>query len=238
MPLFLVKIIKFVGYRKKYTSKYQFMAPKSGITSPYSSSFTGAAVLFTDMNVAVSMLLENDSPETVKILKTDASHIKIKSETARRRVTAEFVKRFRAVPKSFWTRYVDLSESEQHLALLYVILKTYRLLFEFQINLAIPKYNSPDRVITKNDVNMALNEIASKDEFVDSWSAETRDRASSQYLTILRQSGLINEVTGELQNPDVPDEALLWYVQTGEVWFLQACFLPGYKIEQIKQLAL
>ncbi len=214
------------------------MASKPGSNSPYSASFTGAAILFSDMNVAVRMLLEDDSPETIKTLKTDASYIQIKSETARRRVTAEFVKRFRAVPKSFWTRYVELPENEQRLALLYVVLKTYQLLFEFQINLAIPKYNSPDRVLTKNEVSMALNEIASKDEFVDSWSAETRDRASSQYLTILRQSGLVSESTGELQSPNLPDEALLWYVQSGEVWFLQACFFPGYKIEQLKQLAV
>ena len=214
------------------------MASKPGSNSPYSASFTGAAILFSDMNVAVRMLLEDDSPETIKMLKTDASYIQIKSETARRRVTAEFVKRFRAVPKAFWTRYVELPENEQRLALLYVVLKTYQLLFEFQINLAIPKYNSPDRVLTKNEVSMALNEIASKDEFVDSWSAETRDRASSQYLTILRQSGLVSESTGELQSPNLSDEALLWYIQSGEVWFLQACFFPGYKIEQLKQLAV
>lgn len=214
------------------------MASKPGSNSPYSASFTGAAILFSDMNVAVRMLLEDDSPETIKTLKTDASYIQIKSETARRRVTAEFVKRFRAVPKSFWTRYMELPENEQRLALLYVVLKTYQLLFEFQINLAIPKYNSPDRILTKNEVSMALNEIASKDEFVDSWSAETRDRASSQYLTILRQSGLVSESTGELQSPNLQDEALLWYIQSGEVWFLQACFFPGYKIEQLKQLAI
>lgn len=214
------------------------MASKPGSNSPYSASFTGAAILFSDMNVAVRMLLEEDSPETIKTLKTDANYIKIKSSKSRERVTAEFVKRFRAVPKSFWTRYVDLPENEQRLALLYVVLKTYQLLFEFQINLAIPKYNSPDRVLTKNEVSMALNEIASKDEFVDSWSTETRDRASSQYLTILRQSGLVSESTGELQSPNLSDEALLWYVQSGEVWFLQACFFPGYKIEQLKQLAV
>jgi len=214
------------------------MASKPGSNSPYSASFTGAAILFSDMNVAVRMLLEDDSPETIKTLKTDANYIKIKSSKSRERVTAEFVKRFRAVPKSFWTRYMELPENEQRLALLYVVLKTYQLLFEFQINLAIPKYNSPDRVLTKNEVSMALNEIASKDEFVDSWSAETRDRASSQYLTILRQSGLVSESTGELQSPNLSDEALLWYIQSGEVWFLQACFFPGYKIEQLKQLAI
>ena len=195
-------------------------------------------MLFSEMNVAVKMLLENDSPETVKLLKTDANYIQIKAAKSRERVTAEFVRRFRAVPKSFWERYTTLGESEQRLALMYVILKTYQILFEFQINLVIPKYNSPDRVLTKNDVNMALNEIASKDEFVDSWSAETRDRASSQYLTMLRQAGLINDATKELQEPNLPDEAFLYYIRIGEVWFLQACLLPGYKIEQLKQLAV
>lgn len=195
-------------------------------------------MLFSEMNVAVKMLLENDSPETIKMLKTDANYIQIKAAKSRERVTAEFVRRYRAVPKSFWERYITLGESEQRLALLYVILKTYQILFEFQINLVIPKYNSPDRVLTKNDVNMALNEIASKDEFVDSWSAETRDRASSQYLTMLRQGGLINDATKELQEPNLPDDAFLYYIRIGEVWFLQACLLPGYKIEQLKQFAV
>lgn len=214
------------------------MATQLAKNSPYSASFTGAAMLFNEMNVAVKILLENDSPQSVDALKTDPNYIQIKSATARRRVTAEFVKRFHAVPKSFWERYVTLGESEQRLALLFVILKTYQILFEFQINLVIPKHNSPDRVLTKNDVNMALNEIASKDEFVDSWSAETRDRASSQYLTMLRQAGLINDATKELQEPNLPDDAFQYYIRIGEVWFLQACLLPGYKIEQLKQLAV
>ena len=214
------------------------MATQLAKNSPYSASFTGAAMLFNEMNVAVQELLKDDSPETIKRLRTDPDLIQIKAARSRERVTAEFVRRFRAVPKSFWERYVTLTESEQRLALLYVILKTYRLLFEFQINLVIPKYNSPDRVLTKNDVNMALNEIASKDEFVDSWSAETRDRASSQYLTMLRQGGLINDATKELQEPNLPDDAFLYYIRIGEVWFLQACLLPGYKIEQLKQLAV
>ena len=188
------------------------MATQLAKNSPYSASFTGAAMLFSEMNIAVRMLLDNDSSETIQLLKTDANYIQIKSETARRRVTAEFVKRFHAVPKSFWERYIGLPENEQRLALLYVILKTYRIAFEFQINLVIPKYNSPDRILTKNDVNMALNEIASRDEFVDSWTAETRDRVSSQYLTILRQAGMINDTSKELQMPDVPDDCFTYFI--------------------------
>lgn len=206
--------------------------------SPYSASFTGATMMYSEMNIIVNMLLEDNSPGTVKKLKTDAQYLQINSTTARERVTIELVKRFNAVPVSFWERYVTLGEVQQKLALLFVILKTYQLIFEFQVNFTLPKYNSVDRNITKNDVMAALSEIASRDSFVDSWTESTRGRASEHYLSILRQAGLINEQTKELQCPTLQDEDFVYYVKTGDAWFLQACFLPGYRIEQIKQLAI
>lgn len=39
---------------------------------------------------------------------------------------------------------------------------------------------------------MELNEISAKDEFVDSWSDNTKDRVASAYLTILRKVGMLD----------------------------------------------
>lgn len=208
------------------------------ISSLYSASFTGATMMYSEMNVIVRMLLDNDSAETVRKLKTDAQYLLIKSSTSRERVTIELVKRYRTMPVSFWKEYLTLNEKQQRLALFFVILKTYSILFEFQVNLAIPKYNSIDRVLTKNDAYAALSEIATRDEFVDSWTAETRDRVASHYVTMVKQAGLSDEKTGELKTPDVEDRDWVSYIKTGDVWFLQACFLPAYRIEQIKQLAI
>lgn len=206
--------------------------------SQYSASFTGATMLYSEMNTVIKMLMESDTPETVKALRTDVQYLMIKSARSRERVTSELVKRFRTMPLSFWQNYLTLGEREQRLALFFVILKTYKILFEFQVNLAIPKYNSVDRVLTKNDAYAALSEIASRDEFVDSWTDETRDRVASHYVTMVKQAGLSDEVSGELKTPDVSDVDFLPYIKSGDVWFLQACFLPAYKIEQIKQLAI
>lgn len=207
-------------------------------SSPYSASFTGATMMFDEMNVVVEMLLEDNSPETIKKLKSDSQYLQVNSTTGRHRVTSELVKRFNAVPVSFWERYIGLGEAQKRLALLFVILKTYRLLFEFQVNFAIEKYNSIDRTINRNDVLTAMSEVASRDEFVDSWTQKTRERASTHYVTMLRQGGLVDEISGELKCPDVSDEDFVYYVKTGDIWFLQSCFLPSYRIEQIKLLAL
>ena len=207
-------------------------------SSPYSASFTGATMMFNEMNTVVSMLLKDNSSETVKKLRTDAQYLQINSTTGRERVTSELVKRFKMVPTSFWESYVNLAEAQKRLALLFVILKTYSLLFEFQVNLAIAKYNSIDRTINRNDVLAAMSEIASRDSFVDSWTQTTRERAAEHYLAILKQAGLIDVLTGELKIPDVSDADFVDYIKSGDLWFLQACFLPNYRIENIKQLAL
>ena len=55
---------------------------------------------------------------------------------------------------------------------------------------------------------------------------------------MLRQGGFINPANGELQSPDLLDEDYVQYVRSGDLWFLQACLLPGYQIERIKQIAL
>jgi len=195
-------------------------------------------MMYNEMNIVIDMLLADDSRETVRLLRTDAQYLMIKAARSRERVTSELVKRFRTMPVSFWQEYRQLGEKQQRLALFFVILKTYRILFEFQVNLAIPKYNSVDRVLTKNDAFAALSEIASKDEFVDSWTAETRDRVASHYVTMVKQAGLVDEETGELQAPDIDDADFIPYIKSGDLWFLQACFLPAYRIEQIKQLAI
>ncbi len=190
------------------------------------------------MESILPVLLDESIQDKVRVLSQDSTHLQLATLGSRKRVLAEMLVRFNAVDRSFWDRYIGLGEKEKRLALLFVVLKSYRLLFELQINLVIPKYYSPDRVLSKNDVYAAISEVASRDEFVDSWSEDTRKRAASQYVTILRQAGLIDETTDELRETDVADEELYYYAKTGEIWFLQACLLPGYRVEQIKQMAL
>ena len=214
------------------------MPSLSGKNSPYSASFTGGGLMLSETNIIIPLFLEKDASEVIKELRKDTSILQIRSAQSRDRVANEINKRFKAMPKDFWEIYLTMDENQQKAALLFVILKTYLLLFEFQVNLVIPKYHSPDRVLTKNDVLTALSEVAARDEFVDSWSDQTRGRASSQFVSILRQAGLINPVSGELQPLVLGDEDFVYYIRIGELWFLQACLLPGYKIERIKEIAL
>lgn len=214
------------------------MATQLAKNSPYSASFTAAALMHGEMNAVLPYLLKDGSEETIKLIENSVEILPIKSAAGRYRITHEMVKRFNAMPQAFWVDYQTFPEPQQKLALFYVILKTYRLLYEFQLNVAVKRFNSANNTLQIDDLWMEFYNIAARDPFVESWTDRTKKTCIKSYLTMLRQAGLLNPETGTLQRIDIAQEAYIPFVQLGELWFLQACFVPAYEIETIKSLAL
>ena len=214
------------------------MATQLAKNSPYSASFTAAALMHGEMSAVLPYLLNDCSTETVKMIENSVEILPIQSASARERVTLEMVKRFKTMTPAFWVDYQSFPEPQQKLALFYVILKTYRLLYEFQLNVAVKRFNSANNTLQIDDLWMEFYDIASRDPFVDSWTDSTKKKAIKSYLTMLRQTGLLDPDTDRLQRIDIAQEAYIPFVQLGELWFLQACFIPAYEIETIKSLAL
>ena len=94
------------------------------------------------------------------------------------------------------------------------------------------KWYSISKKVEHDDLMMEFNEIAAKDEFVDSWSEATKKRVASAYLTILRKINMIQS-----DNSLIAINCSNWqyYIEMGEIWFLEACLLQPYQIENIKK---
>lgn len=208
------------------------MAKKTN--SPYSASFTGATFMFAEFNAILPLLMDENIDANIKAEVVERKHLQVNTEIAASRVLSEFKKRYTVMPERFWLWYTTLKEQAQKAALLYVILKTYRLLFEFHTGVTIPRWNSAERTVTGNDLLSAYYDIASKDEFVDSWSDQTRKKIISSYQTILCQSGMMDRSTAELRPLHLEAQDYEWYIRNGEAWFLEACLLYPYEIEDIK----
>ena len=204
------------------------------ITSPYTATITGCAFLYNEFIRILPLLMAPNSEEALKEEAVNNNLLQVNSQKARRTFINEFKRRYNAVPASFWTKIQTLSEQGQRAALLYAILKTYRLLFDFHFNVTIKQWNSIERTLQKNDIMMEFNEISAHDEFVDSWTEATKKKCASQYLTILRQAGMLNEKTNELQALHLEANEYEYYIRSGEEWFLEACLLYPYEINDIK----
>lgn len=202
--------------------------------SPYTAAMTGCAFLYYEFIRILPLLMSNDSVALLKDEILNNKLLQVNSQTSRQRFISEFKRRFNSVPIAFWNEFLTLSEKGQRAGLLYVMLKTYKLVFDFHFNVTIRRWNSVDRTLKLIDLMMEFNEISSRDEFVDSWTDNTKSRCASQYLTFLRHSGLIDDKTSELQAIHLDPSEYKYYINMGEEWFLEACLLYPFEINDIK----
>lgn len=203
-------------------------------TSPYSASFTACGLQFNEFNLMLPMLLSDDRDALIEKEVNNNNILNINSHKSRYRVIVEYKKRVDAMPREFWSWYQTLDDQAQRIAMLYVILKTYRITFDFHIKATMRKWRSVVQTLTKPDIMMAFSEIAETDAFVDGWSDATKGKVASAYLTILRQVGMLDMFNAQLSPLKAEPQAYAYYLNHGEDWFLEACLLQSYEIEQIK----
>ena len=203
------------------------------IKSPYTAAITGGGFLFTETNVLLPLLQSADREALLKDERVNNRLLQINAESSRYNAIVEIARRYDAMPTNFWEDYKNMNEEDQQVALFFVILKTYKICFDFHINVTMRKWNSISKSLVFDDIEMEFNEVSARDEFVDSWSGEkTKRKVASSYLTILRKVGILDN---EDNLHPLSASNFDYYILNGEQWFLEACLLQPYQIENIKK---
>ena len=199
---------------------------------------TGCSFMHNEMKAMLPLLLSPDADALLKKEISENNILLIKSESSRKKAVLEFKRRFNAVPREFWEWFSTVSDSTQLLAMFFVNLKTYRIFFDFQVNVVLNNWNGISRTVTYNDILSEFYQISASNAFVDSWSKETKDRITSSFITLLRKVGLLDAKTSELRSPQVNEEEFAYFLKINEAWFLDACLLEQYVINRIKSYAV
>ena len=202
------------------------------IKSPYTAAITGGGFLFTETNVLLPLLQSADREALLKDERVNNRLLQINAESSRYNAIVEIARRYDAMPTTFWEDYKNMNEEDQQVALFFVILKTYKICFDFHINVTMRKWNSISKSLVYDDIEMEFNEVSARDEFVDSWSEKTKRKVAGSYLTILRKVGILDN---EDNLHPLSASNFDYYILNGEQWFLEACLLQPYQIENIKK---
>lgn len=200
--------------------------------SPYTAAVTGGGFLFEETLALLPLLQSPDRETLLKEERLNNRVLMINAETSRKKAIIEICRRYDAVSKDFWLDFMEMNLNEQPIALFFVLLKTYKIYFDFHVNVTMRRWASIAKSVTKDDLLMEMNEISARDAFVDSWSDETKDRVVAAYLTVLRKIGMLGD--GHRLRP-LDCTNCSYYLQIGESWFLEACLLQPYQIENIKK---
>lgn len=212
------------------------MASTNKINSPYSAALGGGGFLFEETD-AILPLLQSENCDT--LLKDEIQHnrlLQMNAERTRSKAILEIKRRYNAMSLSFWKEYQQMEEVDRKAALMYAILKTYKIVFDFHVNVTMPKWNSIAQKVELADFMIEMNEISARDQFVESWTDATKRKIASAYMALLRRCGMCDNHGNLSQLPIGNPE---FYLKgEGEPWFLEAALIPAYQIEKLKKAAL
>ena len=202
------------------------------LTMKYSASFTAAALLFEEINALADILASEERDVLLKEEIKLNQRIQVNSEKARKRKISEIKNRSKQVDKKFWEHYLSRpNENERRLLLFYLALKTYALLFDFHFDVTVLQWKNGNTEINPYYYTMKFNELEADNEEIANWSDSTKEKVISRYQTMLRQAKLIEERT--IRVPQISDSFWCYFVEQGDTWFLEACFLKQIRRQQL-----
>jgi len=188
----------------------------------YDANFTAGGLLFEDFNALTSILCEDDFIDQINNEKELNNILGIPTLSARKRIISEIKRRYLIVPVNFWEWFVCLGENEKMLALFYICLKTYPIVFDLHLEVALKKFRIGDD-LDAFAVKMRMDELAASNDQVGSWSDSTLDKINSQYRSTLKDCGLLS--ADRLVTPErISNVFWNYFEETGEGWFKEMCF--------------
>ena len=202
--------------------------------SQYTCSFTAGGLLYHETINVLELLINEGAEENLFKEAFENKFIKIRSESARKRSLQEIRLRARFTDHNFWIKFSDMSKREQQLILFFLSLKTYRLIFDFHFNITLPGWKTTGHIPDHFSYLMKLDEIASHDAEVNSWTESSRLKSVTVYKRMMNEAGLLQK--DKLVYPDVSDQFWCFFFSKNEDWFPEACFLSMARRNELKEL--
>lgn len=198
----------------------------------YSAPTSATGGLFHRIINALIPLIRsaNSDTELAQEVK-DNNLLRINAQTTRSKVVGEIKRRIVAAFKEFWDIYATSSEKEQALMLFFLILKTKPLLYDFHFEVTLPAWKGSNREFEPYNYQMKIDEIGNEHENVRKYTESTREQILKIYRRMLKEAGLLKD--NKFIKPNPRNEFFFPFIENGELWFLEACFLSQNEREKI-----
>jgi hypothetical protein len=197
----------------------------------YTASFTAGGILFNEFEAILPYIKKREIKTFLQNEIKENKYLRINTESGRKRVGQEINKRVDTVNDEFWIFYQSQYLEERKLLLLYLCIKSYQLLWDFHFKVTIPGYWAYHHQLDDFAYKMYLDELGSKVNEVHSWSETTKKKCITNYIRMLKESGLV--INGKIQKPGIDDMFYCYFIRVNELWALDAFLLSNQEKERI-----
>lgn len=200
--------------------------------SPKYIAITSGALLINEFEQLLPILSQPGIQEALFIESKENRLMKVKTEAARKRIITEVKRRIAFLPENFWSFYSGCDFDQRRILLFFIVLRNYEVTKDFQFEVVLQKWKRLETSLDTLDLKMRMDELASKNEEIGSWSESTQLKVVTVFLRCLREAGFLKN--GRLIKPaDQPSWFWGYFHQIDEAWFLEACLLSKTEREQI-----
>lgn len=200
--------------------------------SPKYIAITSGALLINEFEQLLPILSQPGIQEALLIESKENRLMKVKTEAARKRIITEIKRRIAFLPENFWSFYSGCDFDQRRILLFFIVLRNYEVTKDFQFEVVLQKWKRMETSLDSLDLKMKMDELASKNEEIGSWSESTQIKVVTVFLRCLREAGFLK--SGKLTKlEEQPSWFWNYFNQIQEAWFLEACLLSKTEREQI-----
>ena len=172
--------------------------------SPYkgSGSLTRAQFLFYEMRTTARLMLEGLSDQEIKQRVISENLYQYPTEKSLNQMVRVCLHRLHGLEdNTLISAVANMDAVTAKQICLYAMMREYRLIWDFMVNVIGTKYRQQDSTYSRRDINVFLMQLQEQDDYVASWSEATCKKISSVLSRILIENEYIDDGKALRLNP-------------------------------------
>lgn len=184
----------------------------------YKSTIKSRPYLYKETKKAASLINKGLEVEGIKNKSLEDNIFQLESETRKREVASIIVARLKDLDKFIIDKIVEGNIETSKILVLYAIIKTDRLFFEFMNEVYKEKLLLRDLFLRDKDFNTFFQSKREQSEKVASWTEYTFKKLKQVYVRILFECGLIENQKGDrkIKTPILDSEVKEYLYKIGD----------------------
>ncbi|SUY48142.1 Putative inner membrane protein (DUF1819) [Clostridium putrefaciens] len=190
----------------------------------YKSTIKSRPYLYKETKKAASLISKGLKAEGIKNKSLEDNIFQLESETRKKEVASIIVARLKDLDKFIIDKISEGNVETSKILVLYAIIKTDRLFFEFMNEVYKEKLLLRELFLRDKDFNTFFQSKREQSEKVASWTEYTFKKLKQVYVRILFECGLIENQKGDrkIKTPILDSEVKEYLYKIGDKKYINA----------------
>ncbi len=201
------------------------------VTNRYRTGYSSWSLLLKEADLVINEI--NDFSLFFKgEEKIDYNIIPTNSESSKKRILSEVVKRIMSLEKPiFLELFLAGDDDDKNLILFYAVCKTYQLIPDFIIDTVVKKWQNMDYEVTSYDFKSFLYKLSDTQPDIISFTEKSLGNIAASTIKILSEVGILSGTS--LQKKEFKPEILKQIAINGDSWLLEILLLNENERQEI-----